>query len=203
MVDFITYMIERLGYAGVALLMLIETLIPPIPSELIMPLVGVAAARGDMSFAMATLAAVLGATAGATAWYAAARAYGPERLRAVADRHGRWLGLSAGMLDRPTSWFARHGGSTIFLARILPGMRVYISIPAGLSGMPLPRFLAFTAAGYSVWYGLLGVVGYMLGLNVELVGQLLMSAAPWLWTALALLVGWRILATRRGGKAAA
>lgn len=202
MIDFITRTIEQLGYVGVALLMFIETLIPPIPSELIMPLVGVAAARGEMSLAGATFAAILGATAGATAWYAAARAFGPDRLRHLAERHGRFFGLAAKVVDKPAAWFARYGGWTIFVARILPGMRVHISIPAGLAGMPLGRFLMFTVAGFSVWYGLLGVVGYTLGLNVELIVKLIASAAPWLWAGFALVVGWRLLAARRSRIAA-
>jgi membrane protein DedA with SNARE-associated domain len=202
MVDWIAGTIERLGYLGVALLMLVETLIPPIPSELIMPLVGLAAARGELSLAGATAAAIAGATAGATFWYYLARAFGPDRLRALADRHGRLLGLSGAAIDRPAAWFARHGGWTIFLARILPGMRVYISIPAGLTGMGLPRFLGFTAAGFSVWYGLLGVAGYALGLNIARLGEMLTQAAPWLWASLAAAVAWRAMRLRRGAKAA-
>lgn len=202
MVDFIAGTIEQLGYLGVALLMLVETLIPPIPSELIMPMVGLAAARGELSLAGATAAAIAGATAGATFWYYLARAFGPERLRALADRHGRVLGLSGDVIERPAAWFARHGGWTIFLARILPGMRVYISIPAGLTSMALPRFIVFTAAGFAVWYGLLGVAGYALGLNVALIGELLTRAAPWLWASLAAYIAWRLRLVRRAAKAA-
>lgn len=202
MVDFITGTIEDLGYLGVALLMLVETLIPPIPSELIMPLVGLAAARGELSLAGATAAAIFGATAGATFWYYLARAFGADRLRALVDRHGRVLGLSGKVIERPAAWFARHGGWTIFLARILPGMRVYISIPAGLTRMALPRFIAFTAAGFAVWYGLLGVAGYALGLNVALIGDVLTRAAPWLWASLAAFIAWRWRLVRRVAKAA-
>lgn len=200
MVEFATQTIERLGYLGVALLMLAETLIPPIPSEVIMPLVGLAAANGSLGLAGATAAAVAGATAGATAWYFAARAYGPARLQALADRHGRWLGLSGAMIERPTSWFARNGGWAVFVARILPGMRVYISIPAGIAGMPFPRFLACTLAGYTLWYGLLGTVGYALGLKVALIGDLLIAAAPWLWMAVAGVLAWRATAAWRAAK---
>ena len=200
MVELAAQTIERLGYFGVALLMLVETLIPPIPSEVIMPLVGLAAANGSLSLIGATCAAIAGATAGATAWYSAARTYGPERLHALADRHGRWLGLSGSMIERPTRWFARNGGWTVFIARILPGMRVYISVPAGLAGMPFARFLACTLAGYTVWYGLLGTVGYAVGLNVALIGDLLVAAAPWLWMAVAGVLAWRVAAARRTGK---
>lgn len=202
MVDFAIQIIERLGYAGVALLMLIETLIPPIPSEIIMPLVGLAAANGDLLLSGAIAAAVAGSTAGATAWYAAARAYGPDRLIELADRHGRWLGLSRAMVERPAAWFAKRGGWTVFLARILPGMRVYISVPAGLAAMPLPRFLVSTVAGYALWYGLLGVAGYALGIDVAALTALLTAAAPYLWGLLAIWAGRRIVIACRAPKIA-
>ena len=201
MIEFIGGLIEQLGYVGIALLMFVETLIPPIPSELIMPMVGVAAAEGRVSLVGGILAAITGATLGATAWYLAARAFGPEQLLALADRHGRWLRLNGAMIRQPTAWFARRGGWTIFLARILPGMRVYISIPAGLAGMSLPRFLGFTVAGYSVWYGLLGGLGYALGFNVEALVGALSSAAPWLWGLLGAFILWRIAAARRPARA--
>lgn len=202
MVEFISDLIGQLGYLGIALLMFIETLIPPIPSELIMPLVGVAAAEGRVSLAGGTVAAIAGATLGATVWYLAARAVGPARLLVLADRHGGWLGLDSTVIREPASWFARRGGWTVFAARILPGMRVYISIPAGLAGMSLPRFLAFTIAGYSIWYGLLGALGFALGLNVEAVSRALISAAPWLWGLLFGVIAWRFASMRRAARTA-
>lgn len=152
--------IGQLGYLGVMLLMLLETLIPPIPSEVIMPLVGLAAARGEIGIGGAIVAAVVGSTAGAAAWYGVARAYGRIRLLGLAKRYGKWLGLSPETIEQATEWFARRGGWAVFLARILPGVRVYISVPAGLSHMPFRRFLAFTTAGFAVWYGFLGVAGF-------------------------------------------
>ena len=202
MVEFVSGLIEQLGYIGIALLMFVETLIPPIPSELIMPLVGVAAAEGRLNLVGATASAIAGATLGATAWYLVARAFGPDRLLALADRHGRWLRLDGAMMRRPTVWFARRGGWTVFLARILPGMRVYISIPAGLAGMNLARFLGFTIAGYSVWYGLLGALGYALGLNVDLLIGALTRSAPWLWGLLGAFILWRLAVARRLARAA-
>lgn len=185
MVELIAPVIGRLGYLGVMLLMFVETLIPPIPSEVIMPLVGVAAARGEIGIAGAIVAAVIGSTAGATAWYGIARAFGPDRLVALAERYGRWLGLSPAIVERATAWFARKGGFAVFLARILPGVRVYISVPAGLSRMPFGAFLAWTVAGFTVWYGFLGVAGFALAewldpsilLLLELLGFLLVLPA--------------------------
>lgn len=203
MIDFITGTIEQLGYLGVALLMLIETLIPPIPSELIMPLVGLAAARGELNIIGATVAAIAGATAGAAFWYYLARSLGAAGLRTLAARHGGWLGLGRGVFERPSAWFARRGGWTVFAARILPGMRVYISIPAGLVAMPTGRFLAFTGAGFSVWYGLLGAAGYALGLNAAAIADTLAGAAPWLWASIAAAAATWLLLARRSARASA
>lgn len=183
MIDWIAQVIGQFGYFGVAMLMLLETLIPPIPSEVIMPLVGVAAARGELDIGLAIAAAVAGSTAGATAWYALARAYGRRRVIRLAERYGRWIGLSPALVDRATGWFRTEGGWAIFLARILPGMRVYISVPAGLADMPVPRFLAFTLAGYLVWYGFLGLLGYGLGAWID-------TRSFWLVMLLAVLVLW-------------
>jgi len=160
MVDLVTQAIGRFGYFGVILLMLVETLFPPIPSEVIMPLVGLAAARGEIAIGGAVLAAVIGSTAGALAWYGLARAYGRDRLIALSGRYGRWIGLTPSSVDRATTAFARRGGLAVFVARILPGARVFISVPAGLSHMSLLPFLGFTVAGFAVWYGFLGIVGF-------------------------------------------
>lgn len=160
MVDLIAETIGRLGYLGVMLLMFVETLIPPIPSEVIMPLVGLAAARGEISLGGAIVAATIGSTLGATAWYLLARAIGRQRMLRFVARYGRWGGLSEETADRAATWFARHGGWAIFVCRILPGARVYISIPAGLAHMPVGRFLIFSVAGFAIWYGFLGVAGF-------------------------------------------
>lgn len=160
MAEFIAETIGQLGYLGVALLMFIETVIPPIPSELIMPLVGLAAARGEITLVGAIVAATLGSTIGATAWYGFARAIGRQRLLRFAARYGRWVGLNEEITDRAATWFAERGGWAIFVGRILPAARVYISIPAGLAHMPMGRFLIFTVAGFTLWYGFLGVAGF-------------------------------------------
>ena len=167
LIEIVTQAIAWMGYGGVALLMFIETLIPPIPSELIMPVVGVAAARGELSIAGAVASAVAGATAGATAWYGLARAIGRTRLIGLAGRHGRWIGLSAETVERATAWFARSGGGAVFAGRLLAGTRVYVSVPAGLADMGMVRFLIFTGAGFTIWYGFLGLLGFGLGATLD------------------------------------
>jgi membrane protein DedA with SNARE-associated domain len=169
--DWITDSITRMGVVGVFLLTLLETVFPPIPSELIMPLAGYLASRDEMSLWGAVLAGTLGSLAGALLLYWMGRKLGEERVMEFADRHGRWLTLSRDDLARASDWFARHGGVAVFACRLVPGLRSLISIPAGIHAMPMLPFVAFTAAGSLVWTAVLVYLGYLLGGNFEQVGE--------------------------------
>lgn len=162
MFDWITALIDQLGLPGVALMMFLENVFPPIPSELIMPLAGFNAAQGRMGLVGVILAGTLGSLAGAVLWYLLGRAVGTARLRRLAARHGRWLTVTPGELDRADAWFDRHGGMAVFLGRLVPTVRTLISIPAGLSEMPLGRFLAWSGLGTLIWTTLLALAGYLL-----------------------------------------
>lgn len=162
MFDWIAALIDRIGPLGVGLLMFLENVFPPIPSELIMPLAGFNAAQGRMSLWATLLAGTIGSLAGASLWYWIGRAIGAERMRRLASRHGRWLTLSVADVDRAQAWFDRHGALAVLLGRLLPTIRTLISVPAGLARMPFPRFLAWSAVGTLAWTTLLGVSGYLL-----------------------------------------
>lgn len=162
MFDWIAGLIDAIGPWGVALLMLLENVFPPIPSELIMPLAGFVAAQGRMGIVSAILAGTLGSLAGATLWYAAGRAIGADRLRNWSSRHGRWLTLAPADVDRACDWFERHGAGAVFFGRLVPTVRTLISVPAGLARMPLPRFLLWSALGSLIWTSLLAGAGYLL-----------------------------------------
>ncbi|KMO39408.1 alkaline phosphatase [Methylobacterium aquaticum] len=173
MVDWIVTAIERTGYLGVFLLMLIDNIFPPIPSEVIMPLAGFAAGRGQLSFIGVFLAGTAGSLSGTLLWYGVGRWLGRERLRRFAARHGRWLTLSPAEVERAGAWFARRGRVAVLLGRVVPGVRSLISVPAGVAGMPLTLFLAYSALGTIVWTGLLTAAGYGLGEEYRLVGRLI------------------------------
>jgi len=162
MFDWIAALIERIGPLGVALLMFLENVFPPIPSELIMPLAGFNAAQGRMSLWETLLAGTAGSLAGTSVWYVIGRAIGAERMRRLAGRHGRWLTLSVADVDRAQNWFDRHGGVAVLLGRLLPTIRTLISVPAGLARMPFPRFLAWSFVGTFAWTAILGIAGYLL-----------------------------------------
>lgn len=162
MFDWITGFLQQTGYIGLVLLMLLENVFPPIPSELIMPLAGFSAARGDLSLPLVIVAGTIGSVAGALVWYYAARALGLHRLKSVAARHGRWLTLEPRQIDHASAWFRRHSGKSVFLGRLAPGVRTLISVPAGIAEMPLGRFLTYSTLGSAVWTGLLAVSGFLL-----------------------------------------
>ena len=150
-----------LGYVGLALLLVIENLFPPIPSEVVLPLAGFFVGRGDFTFWGALLAATIGATAGALVLYGLGRWGG----RALVLRYGRWLRVSEEDLDRADGWFARHGDLLVLGARVVPGARSVVSIPAGTSRMPLRRFTVLTIVGSAVWNAVLIGAGVILGAN--------------------------------------
>lgn len=149
--QFILNLIEQGGYWGIFALMVIENVFPPIPSELIMGLGGVAVARGTMSFWPLLLVGTAGSTLGNYVWFLAADRLGYHRLQPLVDRWGRWLTMEWEDVERATGFFRRHGQWIVFALRFSPFLRTLISIPAGLTHMSHWRFLAFTFAGAAVW----------------------------------------------------
>jgi len=160
--EWMTGVIEQGGYPGIALLMLVENVFPPIPSELIMPMAGFQAARGELHVVPVILAGSLGSWAGAVLWYWVGRRIGTDGLKRLAARHGRWLTLSPGEVDTARGWFRRHCGKAVFLGRLVPSVRTLISVPAGMAPMALPAFLLYSAAGTLLWTAALGGAGYAL-----------------------------------------
>lgn len=163
MFDWVTGFVEQGGYLAVALLMLLENVFPPIPSELIMPLAGYSASQGGLNIVLVILAGTVGSALGATLWYFAGRWLGCERVRSLAARHGRWLTVTPAEVDHARDWFRRHCGKAVLIGRLVPAVRTLISVPAGIAGMALPRFLAYTTIGTLLWTALLAGAGYLLG----------------------------------------
>lgn len=171
MLEWITNTMNSLGYAGIGLLMFLENLFPPIPSELIMPLAGFTVAQGKMEFAPVVMAGVVGTILGALPWYYAGKLLGEKRLKSLANRYGKWLGISAKDIEKSKTWFNKHGNTAVLLCRLVPGVRTLISIPAGMSSMPVLPFLVFSTLGTLLWVGLLTYSGYALGNNYHLVEE--------------------------------
>lgn len=161
------------GYLGILLLTFVENVFPPIPSEVIMPLAGYMAAQGRLSLFGCILAGMGGSVLGALPLYYLGRKLGEERLKEFADNHGRWLTFSRKDIERAKRWFDRHGSAAMFFCRLIPGVRSFISIPAGIARMKILPFLAYTAAGTGMWAALLVYLGFVLGAEYVQVGEYL------------------------------
>ncbi|HEX2185224.1 MAG TPA: DedA family protein [Chloroflexota bacterium] len=162
-------MIRLLNYPGIALVMLIENLFPPIPSEFVMPFAGFLAARGELNFAATVVAGTIGSVVGAIILYFVGMWAGEPLIRLFVRRYGRYWLLSEADLDRTIQFFARYGEAVVFFGRVIPLVRSLISIPAGMSRMPLGRFLIFTTLGAAIWTTALAAAGLALGENWELI----------------------------------
>jgi membrane protein DedA with SNARE-associated domain len=173
MFEWITSLIDRAGYAGIALIMFLEGVFPPIPSWLVMPLAGFEASSGRFHPALVVLAGTLGSTLGAICWYFIGRSIGVERLKHFAARHGHWVTLTPTQVDRADRWFDRHGAPAVMFARVVPVVRTFISVPAGVFAMNLKQFILFTAIGDAMWNGLLMAAGYLLRSQYERVDDYL------------------------------
>jgi membrane protein DedA with SNARE-associated domain len=169
MSDTFQHLIDTLGYFGVFVLLLIENLFPPLPSEVVAPFCGYAAARGELNIVGVIAAAVFGSMVGQLPWYYAGRMLGEKRIEALAARYGRWLTVTPHEVDRVFTWFYRHGAASVFFGRMIPAIRAVISLPAGIAEMPLGKFLVYSLAGTTTWMGGLAYAGYRLGQNYELV----------------------------------
>ena len=171
MQEWITNTMNSLGYLGIGLLMFLENLFPPIPSELIMPLAGYTATFPNTQIQVipAIVAGVIGTILGAIPWYYAGLLLGQQRLQLLASRYGKWIGISGDDIEKSTNWFQKHGSKAVLFGRLVPGIRTLISIPAGISKMPVVPFFIYSTIGTIAWVTLLTYAGYFLGKNYKLV----------------------------------
>ncbi|MCA1193180.1 MULTISPECIES: DedA family protein [unclassified Saccharopolyspora] len=159
---------ETLGGPGAGLIIALENVFPPIPSELILPLAGFAASRGDMNIVSAVLWTTIGSIVGALVLYWLGASLGRDRMRRIAARLPL---VKVADVDRTEAWFAKHGVKAVFLGRMIPLFRSFISLPAGVEKMALPTFVLFTGLGSLIWNTLFVVAGYLLGENWYLVEE--------------------------------
>ena len=195
MTQFILDWIAWGGYLGIFLLMALENIVPPVPSEVIMGLGGMAVARGDMQLGALIAAGTLGSVVGNYFWYWVGDSIGYQRLQPFVERHGRWLTMTWGSVERIHRFFVRHGQWVVFVFRFLPIGRTIISLPAGMTHMPKWKFLLWTAAGSAIWNSVLAGAGLFFGsrfreldryvgplavaLGVAMVGWYLWRVARW------------------------
>jgi membrane protein DedA with SNARE-associated domain len=192
MSDWVVRLIEQSGYLGVAFLMFLETIFPPIPSEVIMPVAGVAAAQGKLGFIPVVASGTAGAMLGNTVWYLAARALGVERLKPVIRDYGRWLTISWPEVQRAQRWFALHGMAFVLLGRLVPTIRSLVSVPAGLLKLRFRTFFIASLVGTAVWTAVLAGAGYKLQENVSEVGRMIGPVSNAILIVLAAGYAWRL-----------
>jgi membrane protein DedA with SNARE-associated domain len=198
-VGFAGTVIEAIGEWGVGLLALLETVFPPIPSEVILPLAGFLSRQGELSFPLLVITSILGSYVGALVLYWLGAALGLERSI-------RWLSklplVDRSDFETAAGWFTRHGKSAIFFGRLIPGVRSLISLPAGAARMNLLTFSTFTIAGSGAWNVLLIGLGSALGSQYELIDQYSSYVNYALYAAIGLVVLWLVVRRVRRGRTA-
>ncbi|MUG91393.1 DedA family protein [Scytonema sp. UIC 10036] len=197
MVEWITNVISSLGYLGIGVLMTIEGFFPPLPSELILSLAGFSVTQGKLSSLLwVVVAGTIGSVIGVLPWYYIGKLVGEQRLREWIDKHGKWLRLSGKDIDRMNHWFGKYGRRAVLFGRLVPTIRTYISIPAGIEAMPLLHFLLYSLVGISLWVGLLAYAGYVLGQNYQLVKKFLSFIVLVIIAAIVIVYGSRFIMHR-------
>ena len=191
----------KFGYLGIVFAMFAENIFPPIPSELIMPAAGFAVARGDLNLILVILAGTLGSVLGALPLYYLGRLLNEDRLLVFTQKYGKYVFVKPSDIRSSSVWFDKHGSKAVFFGRMVPGIRSFISIPAGMSKMPMLPFLAFTALGSSIWTSLLTIAGYYFGENYEIIETMLAPYSKgFLLLAVVIIIAWfmkRRLTARR------
>lgn len=161
--DWTAQVMQAFGYPGLILIVLLENLFPPIPSEIVLPFAGFMAAQGTLTIPGAVLAATTGSVIGAVALYWIGLWFGRDRIYALVRRYGRILTISTADVQRTEEWFEKYGPFTVFFCRMVPVMRSLISIPAGLVNMKMPMFIFYTTVGSLIWNLVLIALGAFLG----------------------------------------
>ncbi len=192
MTKWILELIYSMGYFGIVFLMFIENLFPPIPSEYIMPLAGFLVAEGKFSLVVIIFAGTLGSVLGALPLYFFGKKVGEEGMKNFADRYGKWLTLSREDIERANTWFKKYGAIAVFLCRLVPGIRSFISIPAGINKMNFAAFLFYTTLGSAIWTAILASAGYFLKANFQEVEEYLDYVSYAVFGSIILLYLWRI-----------
>ena len=195
--DWVIRLIEQSGYLGIGFLMFLETVFPPIPSEVIMPIAGMAAAEGKLQYWFVVASGTAGAMLGNIVWYLAARALGVARLEPLIRRHGRWVTMTWPEVERAQTWFRENGIFFVFLGRLIPTVRSLVSVPAGLLKMRFKTFFIASTIGTAGWTALLATAGYRMRQNYGDMEQVVGTASNAVLVVLAAGYVWRLWTHRR------
>ena len=171
--DLITKTVETnpsVAYFVICFAMFLENLIPPIPSEIIMPLGGFYVYQGSLNFYILVFSGLIGTVIGALPWYFLGKLLNEKKLSNFIDKKGKFVGISVEDLEKSRLWFDKFGVSLVFWGRLIPGIRTLISVPAGIELMPINKFLIWSSLGSLIWVIFLTSAGYLFGENYENIG---------------------------------
>lgn len=171
MFSWVLGILESGGYAGIFFLMILENVFPPIPSELIIPLAGFAAAQGELNVIAVILIATTGSVVGCLPWYFLGKFCSAERLKRWSRTYGRIITVHPEEIEVARAWFKRYGYLSVFAGRLIPAIRTLISLPAGIVHMPILPFIFFSFFGSLLWTTALVFVGYVLESQYALVAD--------------------------------
>ena len=160
---------SKMAYLTICFAMFLENIIPPIPSEIIMPLGGFFVYQQKLNFYILVLWGVLGTIAGSIPWYYLGKLVNEKRLSNFLDKRGKFIGITSNDLIKSKRWFDKYGVSLVFWGRLVPGIRTLISVPAGMELMPLRKFLIWTSLGSLIWVALLTYAGFVFGENYQII----------------------------------
>jgi len=172
MSNWIINIMEQLGYLGIALLMFLDNVFPPIPSEVIMPSAGFTASQGQLNIFGVILAGSIGSIIAAAFLYWIGRKISHNALFAWIDRYGKYVFIKSQDIQKALQWFEKYGHRIVFFGRMIPAVRSLISIPAGMSHMPFWKFMLYSSLGTIIWTTFLASVGYYFGNNINMMQQI-------------------------------
>lgn len=190
MTEWIISIMEQLGYFGIALLMFLDNVFPPIPSEIIMPSAGLAASKGQLVLTGVIIAGSLGSIMAAALLYWIGRKIPQHILLNGVERYGKYLFIKAEDVQKSLNWFEKYGHRIVFFGRMIPAVRSLISIPAGISGMPFWKFILYSSLGTVIWTTFLASVGFYFGENQALMQQIFSRVSHVMITIVVALIFW-------------
>ena len=166
---------STIAYLTICLAMFLENIVPPIPSEIIMPLGGFFVSKQKLNFYILVFWGLFGTILGSLPWYYLGRLVNEKKLSKFLDKRGKYIGITSNDLAKSKRWFDKYGVSLVFWGRLVPGIRTLISVPAGMELMPLRKFLIWTTLGSLIWIALLTYAGYALGENYQIIETFLVE----------------------------
>lgn len=191
--EWVVAIMAKFGYFGIVFAMFAENVFPPIPSEVVMPAAGFAVSQGDFNLILVIVAGTLGAVLGALPLYYLGRFFDEQRLIAFTEKYGKYVFVKPADITATNRWFDRHGKKAVFLGRMVPGIRSFISIPAGMNKMPMLPFLVLTTMGTILWTTALTLAGYYFGQNYEVIATTLAPYSKIIGVlAVLIIVGWLV-----------